>query len=211
VAPIMVESVLLVARLLEDMGHNTEEASPDYDVKAYGEADAVVWALSTAQEIKRLARATGNSANELYLERPTLEALEFAQQLTTESWFAAMETYNSMRRQFGRFFNDYDIMLTPTVTTPAPLLGSLNSNRDISYKEFMRLTGEFCPHTAPFNVTGQPAISLPLCTTAEGLPVGIQLAARFGDEALLLRLAAALEEALPWRQRLAPIHASRIQ
>jgi amidase len=211
VAPVMVESVLLVARLLEDMGHHTEEASPDYDVKAHGEADAVVWALSTAQEVRRIARATGNSASDQYLERPTLEALEFAQQMTPGHWFAAMDTYNCMRRQFGRFFNDYDIMLTPTVTTPAPLLGSLNSNRDISYREFMRLTGEFCPHTAPFNVTGQPAISLPLCTTAEGLPVGIQLAARFGNEALLLRLAAALEEALPWRDRLAPINAAHIQ
>lgn len=210
-APILVESVLQIAKLLEELGHYTEEAAPHYEAGAYAEADTVVWSLSTAQEVSRLAAATGHPINDQYLERPTLEALEYAQQLTPADWFAAMETCNRMRRQFGSFFVDYDIMLTPTVSTPAPLLGTLNSNRDISNEELMRLTADFCPHTAPLNVTGQPAISLPLCTTEGGLPVGIQLVARCGDEALLLRLAAVMEEVLPWRQRLAPVHPAHMQ
>jgi amidase len=207
---VMVESVLQIASLLEELGHHTEEASPQYDIEAFGKADTVVWSLSTAREVARLAAATGCPPNSEYLERPTLEALELAHRLTPNDWFDAMDTYNRMRRQFGGFFMDYDIMLTPTVTRPAPMLGTLNSNRNISYQEFMRLTAEYCPHTAPFNVTGQPAISLPLCTTQDGLPVGIQLAAPYGDEALLLRLAARLEEAQPWMQRLAPVHVARL-
>jgi amidase len=211
VAPVMVEAVLEVAKLLEDLGHHTEEAAPHYELEAYAEADKVVWALSTAQEVVRVAAATGCPANSDYLERPTLEALEYAEQLKPGNWFTAMRTYNHMCRQFGSFFTDYDIMLTPTVATPTPPLGGLNSDRDISYREFMQITSNFCPHTGPFNVTGQPAISLPLCTSAEGLPIGIQLAASFGNEALLLRLAAQLETARPWHDRLPPVHASKIQ
>jgi len=211
VAPVMAESVLQIAGLLENLGHHIEEASPHYDVEAYGQADIVVWSLSTAREVARLAAATGHPPNSEYLERPTLEALDYARGLTVDSWFVAMDTYNRMCRQFGNFFLDYDIMLTPTVAKPAPLLDTLNSNRDVSYRDFMQTTFNFCPHTAPFNVTGQPAISLPLCTTQDGLPVGIQLAARFGGEALLLRLAAILEDAQPWQHRLAPVHSAYLK
>jgi amidase len=209
VDPVMVDATYKVAATLETQGHRIVEATPVIEGEAYARADTVVWAYSTAHEVQRLSRATGNPIDEQHLERPTLEALEIARGLQLDDWFEAMATYNRMCRSIGGFFQEYDLLLTPTVARLAPALGTLNSNRDVSYDDFMQATANFCPHTAPFNVTGQPAISLPLCESAESLPLGIQLVARYGDEATLIRMAAVLEELMPWRQRLPPLHISR--
>jgi amidase len=209
VDPVMVMAVRQVALQLESLGHQVNEATPAIEGETYGRADTIVWAYSTAHEVRRLAALTGKPINEEYLERPTLEALDIARGLRLEDWFEAMATYNRMCRSIGAFFCDYDLLLTPTVATLAPPLGALNSNRDISYHDFMEATANFCPHTAPFNVTGQPAISLPLCVSDEGLPIGVQLVARFGDESTLIRMAAQLEKVMPWRQRLPPLHIIR--
>jgi len=206
VHPVMVTAVRQVAMQLESLGHQVGEATPAIEGEAYGRADTIVWAYSTAHEVRRLAAATGNPMDEDHLERPTLEALDIARGLTLEDWFEAMATYNRMCRRIGAFFHDYDLLLTPTLANVAPPLGVLNSNRDISYHDFMEVTANFCPHTAPFNVTGQPAISLPLCVSDEGLPIGIQLVGRFGGESTLLRIAATLEETMPWHQRVPRIH-----
>ncbi|MDG1386991.1 MAG: amidase [Halioglobus sp.] len=210
VDPVMVDAVNEVANVLDALGHCMTEATPAIEGEAYAWADTIVWAYSTAREIDRLSRATGNPINESFLERPTLEALAIARTLQLQDWFEAMATYNRMCRTIGGFFQEYDLLLTPTVASLAPTLGTLNSNRDISYEDFMGATANFCPHTAPFNVTGQPAISLPLAMSDEGLPIGIQLVARYGDEATLIRLASQLEELMPWRQNQPLVHASRL-
>ncbi|MDB2351925.1 amidase [Luminiphilus sp.] len=210
VDPCMVEATNRVARQLGELGHHIEEVKLpiDNELEAYARADSVVWAYSTAREVQRLALATGNPIDDRHLERPTLEAIAFSRTLQLDDWFESMATYNRLRRTIGAFFTGYDLLLTPTVSTLAPKLGTLNSNRDISFDDFMEKTANFCPHTAIFNVTGQPAISLPLCTSEEGLPIGMQLVASLGDEATLLRVAAQLEEAMPWQQRRPQIHAA---
>ncbi|NIB38381.1 amidase [Pseudomaricurvus alkylphenolicus] len=207
----MAEATRKIANLCSDLGHRVVEAAPAFDAEAYAKADTVVWAYSTAHEVKRLAAATGKPIDARYLERPTLEAMGIAEQLTLDDWFAAMATYNRMNRDIAGFFGDYDVLITPTVASTAPPLGTLNSNRDISFHDFMEITGNFCPHTSIFNVSGQPAISLPLALSDDGLPIGIQFVARYGDEACLLRLAAFFEQALPWRDRVPPICASRLK
>ncbi len=210
VDPCMVEATNRVARQLAELGHHIDQVKLpiDNELEAYARADSVVWAYSTAREVQRLALATGNPIDEQHLERPTLEAIDFSRALQLDDWFESMATYNRLRRTIGAFFTGYDLLLTPTVSTLAPKLGTLNSNRDISFEDFMEKTANFCPHTAVFNVTGQPAISLPLCCSEEGLPIGIQVVAGLGDEATLLRVAAQLEEAMPWQHRLPPIHAA---
>lgn len=207
VDPVMVDAVNKVANILESLGHILIPATPSIEAEAYGRADSVVWAYSTAHEIQRLAQATGNAINAHNLERPSLEALEFARGLKISDWFESMATYNRMSRTMGLFFDDYDLLLTPTVATLAPSLGSINSNRDISYDDFMVATINFCPHTAPFNVTGQPAISLPLCISPEGFPIGIQLVAGYGREDILIQIASLLEEVMPWNKRIPSTHA----
>jgi amidase len=110
----------------------------------------------------------------------------------------------------GSFFEEADILVTPTIGRPPALLGELDQdNAGISAMEWTRQVFTYCPFTPIFNSTGQPAISLPLHWTADGLPVGVQLVGRLGEEALLLQLAAQLEAARPWANRTPPVHVTR--
>ena len=88
--------------------------------------------------------------------------------------------------------------------------GEINQDKKaMSAMEWTRLVFSYCPFTSVFNTTGQPAISLPMHWSEPGLPIGVQLVARFGDEATLIRLASQLERARPWQERKPPVHASR--
>ena len=107
-------------------------------------------------------------------------------------------------RQIGAFFERYDAWLCPTLEKPPLPLGTIDCNETNIEKVFAPIL-EYATFTPVFNATGQPAVSLPLHWTATGLPVGIQIAGRFGDEALLFRLAAQLEAARPWIDRKPPI------
>jgi len=128
-------------------------------------------------------------------------------------------------RQIGEFFRNYDILLTPTLAMPPvatgelqpkgiraaamKLLGSLNAGRLISTLSGIDVLSQhvfgFIPYTPLFNVTGQPAMSVPLYWNDEGLPIGMQFVGRYGDEATLFRLASQLEKAKPWAERIPPI------
>lgn len=195
-----------VANLLSNMGHKVEAATPPLDLNSWNEADHTIWTMSTAREIERLTSATGHPATTDNLERPSYEAFVAARDLTLADWENALTVCAELRRQSVDFFASYDVLLTPTTVTPAPTLDSINANRDVGYEQFMRQTADFAPHTAPFNVTGQPAISLPLGEHSSGLPIGIQLVGNFGEDELLLWLSATLETALPWYERLPPNH-----
>ncbi|CAG1006789.1 6-aminohexanoate-cyclic-dimer hydrolase [Methanosarcinales archaeon] len=117
---------------------------------------------------------------------------------------------NKFRRTFGRFFEQYDMLLTPTlVKLPEPLGKYTKMGIDIDYVGYMRLCDEIRVNTPAANVTGQPAITLPLGHSQSGLPIGVQFMARFGEEGALIRLASSLEQAMPWRDRIPPVHASR--
>jgi amidase len=96
----------------------------------------------------------------------------------------------------------FDVLVTPTLACPPPKLGLVNN-----LEHAARVIPDIIRFTAPFNVTGQPAITLPLHWTAEGLPIGVQLVAAYGREDLLLRLAAQVEEAQPWRHKVPRVFA----
>ena len=100
----------------------------------------------------------------------------------------------------ARFFKDYDILLSPVLLKPPIPLGKLNMmSPDIA--QYLKDLSSFFGFTSLFNVTGQPAMSVPLYWTTDTLPVGLQFAARYGEESLLFRLAAQLEKARPWQDR----------
>ena len=106
----------------------------------------------------------------------------------------------------GWWASGFDLLLTPTLPQPPPPLGTFTPSREDPVAAGMR-AAQFAGFTSPFNMTGQPAISLPLEWNDEGLPIGIQLAAAYGREDLLIRVAAQLEQARPWAERRPPIHA----
>src|SRR5262249_35059606 len=116
---------------------------------------------------------------------------------------------NALSRMTGRFFQKYDLLLTPTLARiPAPL-GEIDQNKQgLDAFGWTRQVFAYCPFTPLFNSTGQPAISLPMHWSEGGVPVGVQLAGRFADEATLIRIASQLEQARPWTNRKPKVHSS---
>jgi amidase len=118
--------------------------------------------------------------------------------LETRAWFG------SWARRMAGWWTDHDLLLTPTLGAPPPELGWFTAAGPD--EEGPRVIS-FIPYTAQFNMTGQPAISLPLHWTPGGLPVGVQLVAAYGREDVLVRVASQLEQAAPWSDRHPPVHA----
>jgi amidase len=111
---------------------------------------------------------------------------------------------SALARKFGLWWEDHDLLVTPTLGELPPLIGELEPPSDDPFATQER-TGRLVPFTTHFNVTGQPAMSLPLHVSASGLPVGVQIVAAYGREDLLIQVAAQLEEAAPWQDRRPPI------
>lgn len=152
-----------------------------------------------------VASVTGRKPSLDTLEATTLKGYEYGKTVRAPDLVAALEHANLVARAAGHFFERYDVMLMPTAAYPAPKLGALNANdSSLSFADwFTKLMG-FAPFCQVFNLSGQPAISLPLAWSAAGLPIGAMFAARLADEPTLLRLASQLEQARPWRRRVPP-------
>ncbi|UOT03391.1 amidase family protein [Rhodococcus opacus] len=128
--------------------------------------------------------------------------LQETQAFTVLDVAAALDAQHRVTRSIGLFFTRFDLLVTPTVAwLPVPH-GTLDyDDPGHSVRSWLRRIFEFGPFTAPFNVPGNPAISLPLALSREGLPIGVQLVAATGREDLLLQVAAQLEQAAPWKDR----------
>jgi amidase len=113
--------------------------------------------------------------------------------------------FNGLSRSIARDFQTFDVLLSPVSGQPPPPHGVVNQNANIDAMTWTRRTFEWFPFTPLFNATGQPAISVPLYWTPDGLPMGSQLVGRFGAEGTLLQLACQLEEAAPWADRMPPL------
>lgn len=193
------DTVSTICHELVALGHDVEEASPQVDWERFVDANLPIWTASVADSALGLAHTRGIDIGPDVLEAVTLASVEYARRLTAVDLLRALRLCNTITRSVSAFFRTYDVLVTPTVATPPPLLGSINQNdpsldpRGWLNKLFARI-----PFTPLFNMTGQPAISLPLGQSSEGLPIGVQLVARYGDEPTLLRLAAQLEQAFPW-------------
>lgn len=183
------------ARLLESLGHDVEEAAPDAPAAGITTALGVGMAAPVAARIDAWLEATGSVLHDEDLEPFTRVIYEFGKGLTGIDVVLALEAVEATGQTVGPFFERYDLLLTATIAEPAPLLGVLDTTRpEVMYAR----AGDFSAMTSIYNVTGQPAISLPTSHDPNGVPIGTQLAARFGNEALLLRVAAQIEAADPW-------------
>lgn len=194
-------------RLLESLGHTLVEDWPRYDWQAFLDNVHVIWTSFTAFAVDDVARALNRKPGPDNLEAVTLACYEDGKRYTAVDLLRAMAHGNTLSRQVGAFFQNVDVLVTPTLAhLPAPL-GEVNQNRaGITAMEWTQQVFNYVAFTPLFNSTGQPSISLPLYWSANGLPVGVQIAGRFGDEATLLRLAAQLEQARPWAGKRPPTH-----
>lgn len=200
--PEVAAAVKKVASQLEALGHSVAEAEPAFDADRLSEAISAAWVAGETAWIKATAAAAGRQPGPETLERVMWNVYREGIKLNAvETLQTVLAGFNAACRSVAPFFQSYDVLLTPTVAkTPRPH-GELDQNADLSAREWWDVLFAYIPYTPLFNVTGQPAISLPLGMSREGVPIGVQLAAGFGQEDLLLRLARQLEEALPWRGR----------
>jgi amidase len=194
-------------RLLEGLGHTLIEDRPFYDWDAFLESVHVIWTSFTTSSADAIAAAFNRKPGPDNLEAITLACYEEGKRFTAVDLLNAMAHGNLISRQVGAFFQNVDVLVTPTIARPPAPLGEIDQNRaGMSAMEWTRQVFSYCPFTPLFNSTGQPAISLPMHWSVSGLPVGVQFAGRFGDEATLIRLASQLEQARAWAGKRPPVH-----
>jgi amidase len=206
----VVRCVEQVVSECQRVGHELVEASPDFNYEEYLHAICVAWAFGMYVGLDAVAAAEGQLISEENVEPPLLSFYNYSKGLTGADMMTAEFTLNKFRRTFGQFFEQYDILLTPTlIKLPEPLGTYTKIRADLDLVDYMRLCDETRVHTTAANATGQPAITLPLGHSRSGLPIGVQFIARFGEEGTLIRLASLLEQQMPWYNRIPPVHASR--
>jgi amidase len=197
------------AGLLAELGHEVVQARPDFSWGHFLDAMTVIWSATTANTVDGFARAAGREPGPDNLEQPTWRMVEFGRAVTGQRLLAAIDGAAHIARQVGAFFADYDVLLTPTLGALPARLGVYEPDADVEPAELFASWSQLESFLPVFNATGQPAISVPLHQSESGLPIGMQLVGRFGDEATLIRLAAELEQAAPWRERVPRLHAGR--
>lgn len=203
------EAVEVVAALLGELGHSVIEARPRFDAAAYLTATLDVWSAMTATGVRWAAAETGRRAGPEILEGLTRAWKDRGERLSAVDLSAALEVLGGVTRNVGGFFEEIDVLLTATIPTLPIKLGQYAAEAEVPATwYFENMVGNLESTTSLFNCTGQPAISLPLRQSIEGLPIGIHLAGHFGREDTLLGLAASLEEASPWADRRPPVHAA---
>ena len=208
VHPECVTAAREAARLLESLGHHVEESHPAaLDDSEAGMAAVQVVTAWTARDLEYWSARIGRVIGPRDVEPLTWAIAEMGRPITAVEYIRAVETIQRWaRRMVSWWAEGFDLLLTPTLPEPPPPLGQFGATPEDPLRGFSR-GGVFVAFTLPFNATGQPAISLPLHWSADGLPIGVQLAAAYGREDVLVRVAAQLEEARPWRERRPAVHA----
>jgi len=211
-------------KLLAELGHETEEAAPAIDGRAFARSFLVMVAGHTWASIRIAEDRVGRKASRNDFEDKTWLAQRMGEAFSAGEYVQAIGRLQYAGREVLSFCEGYDLILSPTTAMPPPELGFLESTGFQTVLEKMILTlplgklmkmgaaleqaaadaFSFVPWTPVFNATGQPSMSVPLCWNDQGLPIGMMFTARQGDEATMFRIAAQLEEARPWKDRIPP-------
>jgi Asp-tRNA(Asn)/Glu-tRNA(Gln) amidotransferase A subunit family amidase len=201
--PDCIEAVRRAATLCESLGHIVEEASPQFDRLTFRLATGVVVSANVANSVDTRLAVLGRKLAADDIETNTRATVEYGRSIAAPRYADAMQTIHRTGRAVARFHRTYDVMLTPTLVAPPVEIGWLDTMY-LDVAVFGDRFSRFWGFTNLQNATGQPAISVPLHWNAEGLPIGVQFAGRFGDDLLLLQLATQLERAQPWFARRPP-------
>jgi amidase len=204
--PDAIAAVEDAARLCQDLGHEVEEAAPMVDGAALIQTFTDLWAAGNVWSIDLIARLTGKKPTADDFEILTWALYEAGQKVTAGQYLEAISQLQMLGRTAAQFHQRYDIFLTPTLAAPPVELGYLESTPEQPMLAFERAI-DYVPYTPVQNVTGQPAMSVPLYWTKDGLPLGAHFIAAYNGEATLFRLAAQLEEARPWANKRPPVSA----
>ena len=198
------EAARAAAWLCERLGHQVEEAKPEIDMEALGLALRVIVGANVRNVLNLRGAARGRAIAEDDVERVTWLRARDADSFTAADYARSILVMHRTGRAVARFFTRYDVLVTPTMAcTPYPL-GVLDMSTD-DLEGFREALMRSIAFTSVFNATGTPAMSVPLAWSRDGLPIGVQFVAPFGDEAGLFRLGGQLEAARPWADRRPPV------
>ena len=202
--PDCIAAVNDTAKLCESLGHTVEEAAPKLNYEILNNAFGLIVVGHTAAMLDGIGSVTGQKVTADMVEPWTWYLAQFGWQATAAQFAGTKSIINRATRTVANFLTNYDVILTPTLGAPPPKLGYFDtvntpfeelSKRHFNHNQFAWL----------HNVTGLPAMSVPLFWNAQDLPIGVQFAGRYADEAALYRLAGQLERARPWREKIPPI------
>jgi amidase len=200
------QAVRDAVELLESLGHEIVEANLPTD-EGYVENFVKVWVGGTEDELHTFERWLGRPLDRSKIEPLTAQMAEIAAALPATELLGAMDYLRRLGRTVLAFWSDHDVLITPTLAQPAIEIGALRPAEGEPPIQMLLNSATFVPFTPVFNVTGQPAISLPLGQTGGGLPVGVQFVGAPAAEEMLLSLAGQLEQARPWAERRPPVFA----
>jgi len=203
VDPECVEAAVAAGRLCERLGHHVEEATPAVDAKLLGEATLIIIGANVRAALEARAGALGRELAAGDVERLTWARATEGNTARAADYARSIGVVHRTGRVVARFFTRYDILLSPTMCQPPYPLGVLDLMSDDA-EAYMRAILGAIGFTSLFNSAGGPAMSVPLAWSRAGLPIGVQFAAPFGDEATLFRLGAQLETTQPWAERRPP-------
>jgi amidase len=216
-------AVLNAAKLLESLGHKVEEAAPALDGKALAGAYMTMYFGHVAAAVSRVRKLTGATEDKFETDTRALALLGRA--LSAETYVTSRHGWNAFARAMGAFHETYDVYVTPTTAMGPAMIGELLTSKSQQQLAKLMVTLragklllksgivdklafenlERTPFTQLANMTFCPAMSVPLHVATDGMPVGVQISAKFGAESLLFRLAAQLEQATPWSTRRPPV------
>lgn len=181
------------ASFLEGLGHTVIEATPDFDADQFHDANCLAWSSFCAATLDAICAAPGIVATNEFFEEASLTVADYGRSARASDILGVFDVMNTVSRQFGTFMQSYDAFLLPLRRTHPQKIGGINQN-DASYsaRGYYDAIFDIYPFTAFFNMTGQPAITLPV-GQHEGLPVPIQIAAPMGRDDVLLTLARQME------------------
>ena len=199
VDPDCLAAVADAAELCAGLGHEVEPVAVELDRESWGRASALIVTTSTRVTVEDRAKDLGREATPDDVERWTWRSAT-TEEATAGDYARAVRDVHAVGRQVNSYFEEYDVLLSPTMAVPPRELGRLSLDREdqAAFRDDIVRTIGF---TSLFNTSGNPAMSVPLFWNEEGLPIGLQFAGRYSDEATLFRLAGQLESARPWADR----------
>src|SRR5438552_2762281 len=204
VDPQCADAARAAAKLCASLGHTVEEARPEIDSQELAQATRIVIGANVRAALEARGAALGRPFTQADVERETWSRATDGGTFTAWEYARSIGVIHRTGRVVARFFTTYDVLLSPTMCRPPQRLGvmDMSGSDPVAYLDAVLACIGF---TSLFNSAGNPAISLPLASSKqEGLPIGVQFAGRFGDQATLFRLGVQLEAAQPWADRRPP-------
>jgi len=199
--PLCQKAAIDAATLCASLGCPVTEVEPPVSGAILRQAFDVLFSSHIARVVSDVVFQRPDHSPETLFESLTLACADAGQARTAMEYVSAVETIQRSADELARFFLEYDVLLTPTLAKPPLKLNEINMNCD-NWPVYLEKMLDEIPFTPLFNATGAPAASVPLSKTEDGLPIGIQIGAALGQEKTLLRLARALEVAMPWHSRI---------